>query len=185
MAPWSSFSACHGCSQNLFSPISPMPKHAFVPASLGELSVVCSPGVAWAPELLGSRCVVDEVGLPVKQKKSFLLIFQCFPPQGARVGCPCTRFGCGELCSVAQGLQIPQPEMGGRVKNGVRNAHPEGKQMHLWWLCSLRGCGTSDARVDCPVKVEKGRESFQFPAGCRERRGESRALPLTLLRESG
>lgn len=119
------------------------------------------------------------------KKSHFCSFFSVFLPRERGAGCPCTRFGCGELCSVAQGLQIPQPEMGGRVKNGVRNAHPEGKQMHLWWLCSLRGCGTSDARVDCPVKVEKGRESFQFPAGCRERRGESRALPLTLLRESG
>lgn len=184
MAPWSSFSACHGCFQKLFSPVFPMPKHAFVPASLGELSVVCSPGVTWTPELLGSRRVVDEVGLPVKHKKSFLLIFQCFPPQGAGCGAPlpaCTRFGCGEL-------QIPrlcvQPEMGGRVKNGVKNAHPEGKQILLWWLCSLRACGMSGAKAGYPVKVERGRKSFEFPADCRERRGESRVC-LSLLGESG
>lgn len=60
-----------------------MPKHAFVPASLGELSVLCSPGVAWAPELLGSRCVVDEVGLPVKQKKVIFAHFSVFSSPGS------------------------------------------------------------------------------------------------------
>lgn len=57
MVPWIPFSACHGCFQKLFYPAFPMSKHAFVPASFGELSVVCSLGVSWARELVG-RVVV-------------------------------------------------------------------------------------------------------------------------------
>lgn len=57
MVPWIAFSACHGCFQKLFYPAFPMSKHAFVPASFGELSVVCSLGVSWTRELVG-RVVV-------------------------------------------------------------------------------------------------------------------------------
>lgn len=45
-------------SRNCFIPLFPVPKHAFVPASLGELSVVCSLGVSRAREPLG-RVVVS------------------------------------------------------------------------------------------------------------------------------
>lgn len=127
-----------------------------------------------ARELLGSPCVVDEVGLPVKLKKVIFAHFSVFLPREHGVGFPCLPAQAVGVGSSAQchGASRSPAVCGGR-RGGVKVPVQKENKSTSGGPAASGGVGCQAPELVILWRWRKGGKAFHSQLSA-ERRGESR-----------